>query len=68
MSERVLAEGKQLVLMHQGGWDEALIGLGPLIIIGALIFIARKARPDDDEYDEEYEDGEYDADGGAPKD
>lgn len=57
MSRATLA-ADTLVLMHQGGWDEILIGLGPLIIIGALIVIARRARPDDDEYDEEYEDGD----------
>lgn len=30
------------ILAHQGGWDEALMVLGPLIIIGLLLRLANR--------------------------
>lgn len=39
----------EMVGMHAGGWDEMLVILGPLLIIVALIAIARRARPPEDE-------------------
>ncbi len=39
--------------MHQGGWDEAIMLLGPVAIIGTLIYLARKHRPDDDELNDD---------------
>lgn len=38
----------RVVLMHQGGWDEILLGLGPLLIIGVLILVARRQNPGDE--------------------
>lgn len=35
----------RVVLMHQGGWDELLIGLGPLIVIAVLVIAARRNVP-----------------------
>jgi len=42
----------RVVLMHQGGWDEILLGLGPLLIIGVLILVARRQKPGDEGEDE----------------
>lgn len=36
----------RVILMHQGGWDELLLVLGPLIIIVVLVVVARKQVPD----------------------
>lgn len=30
------------VLAHQGGWDEILLVLGPILVIGGLLVVARK--------------------------
>jgi cyanate permease len=30
------------VLAHQGGWDEALLVLGPLALVGAALWIANR--------------------------
>jgi hypothetical protein len=30
------------MLAHQGGWDEILLVLGPIAIIAALLFLAKK--------------------------
>jgi hypothetical protein len=30
------------VLAHQGGWDEILIVVGPMVVIGALLAVARR--------------------------
>ncbi len=41
-----------VVMMHQGGWDEMLIFVGPVGIIVLLIVVARRQAPppeDDDE-------------------
>lgn len=38
----------RVILMHQGGWDEWLLVLGPLIIIVVLVVVARKQVPVDD--------------------
>lgn len=27
---------------HQGGWDEALLVIGPLAVIGGLLYLANK--------------------------
>lgn len=43
----------RVVMMHAGGWDEILIGLGPLVVIGALIYIARKGVPLEEEEEQE---------------
>ncbi len=30
------------VLAHQGGWDEILLVLGPILAIGALLWLAKR--------------------------
>lgn len=30
------------VFAHQGGWDEALLVIGPLVIIGGLLHLANR--------------------------
>lgn len=30
------------VLAHQGGWDEILLVLGPIAIVGGLLWLARR--------------------------
>lgn len=30
------------MLAHQGGWDEALLVLGPLALVGAALWIANR--------------------------
>lgn len=42
----------RVVLMHQGGWDEILFGLGPLLVIGVVILIARRQKSGDQENEE----------------
>jgi len=42
----------RVVLMHQGGLDEILLGLGPLVIIAVLIAVARRQKPGDEGDDE----------------
>ncbi|WP_169593389.1 hypothetical protein [Antrihabitans stalactiti] len=46
----------QFVQMHAGGWDEMLAVLGPALVVGTLIVIARRSRPLDDESDDDPED------------
>ncbi len=43
----------RVVEAHQGGWDESLAMLGPLLVVGTLIVIARRKRPTDDEDDDQ---------------
>ncbi len=31
-----------VLLAHQGGWDEILFVLGPILLIGGLLVLARK--------------------------
>ena len=31
-----------MVFAHQGGWDEALFVLAPLVVIGALLLLANR--------------------------
>ena len=31
-----------LMLAHQGGWDEILLVLGPIVVIGALLWLAKR--------------------------
>lgn len=31
-----------LVLAHQGGWDELLLVLAPILVIGALILVVQR--------------------------
>jgi hypothetical protein len=31
-----------MMLAHQGGWDEALFVLAPLVVIGALLLLANR--------------------------
>lgn len=38
-------------MMHAGGWDEILLVAGPLAIIAALIVVARKRVPPEDDAD-----------------
>jgi hypothetical protein len=30
------------MLAHQGGWDEILLVLGPILVIGGLLYLAKK--------------------------
>lgn len=30
------------MLAHQGGWDEILIVVGPMVVIGALLAVVRR--------------------------
>lgn len=42
----------RVIRMHQGGWDELLITLGPLIVIVVLVVAARRhVRNDSDDAD-----------------
>lgn len=50
----------ELLLAHQGGWDEALFVLAPLLLFAGLLMVARK-RVDDME-------SEDDRDAGGPAD
>lgn len=43
------AMATQFVQMHAGGWDEMLAVLGPALVVGTLIVIARRSRPLDDD-------------------
>ena len=43
----------RVILMHQGGWDELLIGLGPLIVIAVLVIAARRNVPTEAEAEAE---------------
>ncbi len=43
----------RVIMMHQGGWDELLITLGPLIVIAVLVIAARRNVPPEDEPDDE---------------
>jgi hypothetical protein len=43
----------RVVMMHQGGWDEILIFAGPVLIIGLLIYVARRQAPASPEEDDE---------------
>ena len=43
----------RVIMMHQGGWDELLITLGPLIVIALLVIAARRHVPADDEADDD---------------
>lgn len=44
---------ERVILMHQGGWDEIMLVVGPLIIIGVLIVVARKQAPAEDPVEDE---------------
>lgn len=48
----------RVILMHQGGWDELLLVLGPLIIIVVLVVVARKQVPAGDADDAADRDGQ----------
>ncbi|MFE5507847.1 hypothetical protein ACFQ73_35105 [Amycolatopsis japonica] len=43
----------RVVMMHQGGWDEILIFVGPVVIIGLLVYVARKQVPTTPEDEED---------------
>jgi hypothetical protein len=46
----------RVILMHQGGWDELLIALGPLVVIAVLVIAARRnvpTEPEDQDQDAE---------------
>lgn len=38
---------ENLVLAHQGGWDEALFVLVSIAIFGVLVVVANRRNPDD---------------------
>jgi hypothetical protein len=42
-----------VLLAHQGGWDEIGLLLGPIVLIGVLVYVARRgaaaAPPDEDD-------------------
>ena len=44
-----------MVLAHQGGWDEVLLVLAPVVLFAGLLFVAnrRAERLGDDEAEEE---------------
>jgi cyanate permease len=50
-----LASGRipTAVLAHQGGWDEVLLVLGPMVLVAGLVWLARRraireeSRPDE---------------------
>ena len=58
-----LAADLPVVLMHQGGWDEIAIFVGPVLIIGLLVHVARRQAPppeddtDDEDFGDEPDDG-----------
>ena len=39
------------VLAHQGGWDEILFVLAPLIVFAGLLYVARKRVDDMEDHD-----------------
>lgn len=47
-----------LLLAHQGGWDEALFVLAPLLLFGGLLMVARRRV--------EQMDADREGDGGGP--
>lgn len=47
------------LLAHQGGWDEIALIAGPILVVGVLIFLARRRQDDEDDGD-----GGNDGDGG----
>ena len=38
----VLPGGGIPLLAHQGGWDEILLVLAPIAVVGALLWVARR--------------------------
>jgi cyanate permease len=38
----VLRGGGIPLLAHQGGWDEILLVLAPIAVVGALLWVARR--------------------------
>lgn len=40
------------MLGHQGGWDEALFVVVPILVLGALLFYAYVRKPSSDVQDE----------------
>ncbi|WP_161784525.1 hypothetical protein [Actinokineospora spheciospongiae] len=47
------AEELPVILMHQGGWDEIAVFLGPVLIIALLVVVARRQAPPPEEEDGE---------------
>jgi hypothetical protein len=48
-----------VLLAHQGGWDEALVVLAPMLVFFGLLFVAnRRARAEEAEESEQAEDVE----------
>lgn len=42
-----------MILAHQGGWDEALFVVMPLLVLGGLLWLAYVRQPmEDPEHDE----------------
>lgn len=48
-----LAGDLPVILMHQGGWDEIAVFLGPVLIIALLVVVARRQAPPPEEEDGE---------------
>lgn len=45
----LVAAGSVLLLAHQGGWDEMLFVLAPLILFAVLLAVARRRVEVDDD-------------------
>lgn len=55
------------VVAHQGGWDEALLVLGPMVVFAGLLAIARRRVDEEAQEDEGGGEPPPDAhDGGGP--
>lgn len=53
------------VLAHQGGWDETLLVLGPMVVFAGLLAVARR-RVEQEEQEEGGADGPPAGDEGGP--
>ena len=40
------------MLAHQGGWDEILLVMGPILVIAGLLYLAKKRVAAHDEQDD----------------
>lgn len=52
-----------MVIAHQGGWDEALFVLAPLLLFGVLLWLARRRIDLDDDPLDEPDDAERETSG-----
>ena len=54
-------------LLHEGGWDEALmVAVGLILAYGIIMWTGRRSRDDEDDEDDEISEGELPADDAAP--